>query len=334
MPFEQLLGNPRIKTVFRSYLKNQTIPFSMIFAGPPAAAVLDFAEAFAKGVNCLEAEGDFCGACQNCREISRGIYPDVVRLGPDGQFYKKEQITYLIEDNFKKPLRGRKKIYILADAHRLTENAANAFLKVLEEPAASSMFLLLTSNLTGLLPTIKSRCQILTFAVPSREEIHTFLMRGGTPGDKARLIAHLSQGSSLSLSGDSLGEFLDRRAHALAVLRKLLTRQDVEDVLLDLSHRSRSREKFLLYFRDLVQLISTLLRDIMVLEINEDSGHLIHIDIREDLMALGEYITLEKALSLIQRMEWNLRDVQRNLNTRVLVLEFIRHFTQRGEDDV
>lgn len=334
MPFRELFGNKRIKNILLSYLSNNIIPYSIIFSGPTSANMIGFATAFAKALNCLESQNDFCDGCDFCLEINKNIFPDVMVLSPDGQFYKKDQITFLIEDNFKKPLKGKRKIYILKEAHRMNENSANSFLKVLEEPALSNVFILLTNNLRGLLPTIKSRCQVLTFAQPSRSEIEELLKGRGYDQEEVKLISHLSLGDNSVLKVENQREFMKKRSNVLTILEKLIKKKEVEDVLLDLYNRSPSREKFLNYFRELLNLISLLLRDIMILQIDESSDLLINIDYKEKLMELGKYITIEKTLYLIKRMELLFRDIQRNLNTRVLILEFIRNYTRKEVESV
>ena len=326
MPFDDLLGNKRIKNIMTSYLKNRIIPFSMIFFGPGSANILSFATGFAKALNCQKREDDFCNECRNCVEIEKGIFLDLKILSPGGQYYKKEQISFLIDDSYKKPLRGDKKVYILTDVQRMNESSANSFLKVLEEPAPSNVFILLTNNLNVLLPTIKSRCQILTFSPLLKEDIKKYLTELGYDAEKAQLISYLSQSSVESFSSIDYDEVMKKRLDVLSILKKLLTGRGVEDILLDFYSRSRSREKFINYFKNLVNLISLMLRDIMILKIDIDTNYLINVDYREDLMNLSEYLTVEKALFLIRRMEFLLRDIQRNLNTRVLILEFIKSY--------
>lgn len=334
MSWDNLLGNERLKGMLTRYVKNDLIPVSMIFSGPAAVNKLGFALAFAMTVNCLELEDDYCGRCANCVEIGKEIFPDLRVLEPGGQFYKKEQITFLIQDNYRKPLKGRRKIYILKDVQRMNENAANAFLKVLEEPAASSVFILLTQNLVGLLPTIKSRCQVLNFTLPSLPVTRDFLLKRGWDRDKAELISHLSQSGISEPMNGHFDELLEKRSQVMSALTKLIRKREVEDVLLDLYHRSRNREKFIEYFRELVNLISLLLRDIMILKIDGASNFIFNIDYREVLQELAEYVTLQKLLGLIRGMELLNRDIQRNLNTRVLILEFIKNYTIREVHDV
>jgi DNA polymerase-3 subunit delta' len=302
----------------------------MIFSGPGSADMLSFAIAFAKGINCLSPSenSDFCGGCTHCTEIEKEIFIDLKVLVPDGQFYKKEQITFLVEDNVMKPMKGNRKINVLTDAHKMNPNSANAFLKVLEEPAPMNVFILLTDNMKALLPTIQSRCQIMKFSPLSRAEIKTFLMeKRGYDEEKARLFSYLGQGNMESVLNVDFDEFMERREKMLTVLTSLLTRRGMEAILLELFNLSRSREKFIDYFSKLVNLLALMLRDIMILKIQADSDFVINIDYKEKLLQLSKHITVEQTLALIRKMEFLLRDTKRNLNTKVLILEFIKSYS-------
>jgi len=90
--------------------------------------------------------------------------------------------------------------------------------------------------------------------------------------------------------------------------------------------RSRSRESFIAYFREMVNLISLLLRDIMILMVDGSNTSLINLDYKEKLMELVALTDIDKIFYLIRKMEFLLRDIQRNLNARVLVLEFINSY--------
>ena len=337
MGFDELLGNQRIRIILKNYLKNNTIPYSMIFSGPRSANMLCFAIAFAKGVNCLHPfpDGDFCGQCSHCIEIDKEIFLDLKVLEPDGQFFKKEQIAFLIEDNFNKPLKGNRKFNILVNANQMNVHSANAFLKVLEEPAPLNVFILITENLNVLLPTIRSRCQVLKFSPLSRAEIKTYLVeKRNFAEDKARLISYLGQSNMDSVMDVNFDEFMKQRETVFSVLSALLMKQGIEEILLDLFNRSRSREKFLEYFERLVNLISLMLRDIMVLHVEKDGSHVINIDYKEKLIQLSSYITIQQALYLIRKMEYILRDIKRNLNTKVLILEFMESYNREEVEDV
>jgi DNA polymerase-3 subunit delta' len=326
MSFAELIGNTRIKATLASYLRNERIPSSLIFTGSDAYHQLLFASNFAKSMDCLEQKNDACDRCRNCLAINRNMLPDVQVLAPEGQFYRKDQIDDLIETASRRPLQTEKKVFILKDAQCLNDTAANSFLKTLEEPLPSNVFILLAANLSLILPTIQSRCQILKFLPLSKDEIRLELKQRGVDPEKSRLLAFFSSDGLENVTEVDWQELEAKRSAMLFILDRLLRQSAVEDILLDLYDRSRSRESFIVYFREMVNLISVLLRDIMVLLVDGESTALINLDYKEKLMELAALTNIDKVFYLIRKMEFLLRDIQRNLNARVLVLEFINSY--------
>ncbi len=329
MSLAEIIGNARIKATLAGYLRNEKVPSSLIFAGPDPYHQLQFAMNFAKALCCRLGERlDACDRCRPCLAIDRGLFPDARVLEPDGQFYRKGQLDELIASAFQRPLQGERRVFILRDAQRLNESAANAFLKTLEEPLASNVFILLTQNLNLILPTIQSRCQILKLLPLSDHELKLELQRRGVDPGKAGLMAFFNADTVEDLSGADWNELEEKRRSMLCILDRLIRQSEVEDILLDLYDRSRVRETFIAYFREMVNLISVLLRDIMVLIVDPASGStLINSDYKEKLMELAALTDIDKVFFLIRKMEFLLRDIQRNLNARVLILEFINSYT-------
>jgi DNA polymerase-3 subunit delta' len=323
MSMADLIGNTRIKVTLASYLRNQRIPSSMIFTGGDAYHQLQFALTLAKSMDCLEKKNDACDRCRYCLAIDKNIFPDVQVLSPEGQFYRKSQMDELIETTSRRPMQAQKRVFILKEAQRLNENAANAFLKTLEEPLPSNVFILLTNNLNLILPTIQSRCQILNFMPLAKNEISLELKKRGIDPEKSRLLAFFSTVDMENVAELDWQELEGKRSAMLAILDRLIRQSEVEDILLDLYDRSRNRESFIAYFREMVNLISLLLRDIMILMIDAESGTVINSDYKEKLMELAALTNIDKLFFLIRKMEFLLRDIQRNLNARVLILEFI-----------
>jgi len=326
MPFKDIVGNNKVKQILKSYQAKGRIPYSMIFSGPESASLPDFALGFVKSVNCTGTEGDFCDNCENCKDINKSIFPDVTYLVPDGQFYKKDQILDLIEENYKRPMISDRKIFILSEANKMNESSSNSFLKVLEEPSDSTIFILLTKNKSQLLPTIRSRCQILNFYSPTKKEIYNHLIKIGYDQDKAELLSSISRSSIDNVLKEDFYTLQNKRSVYLEILEKLIKKKNIDEVLLALHDKSRNRSKFIDSFREMINLISLMLRDIMIFKIELKKEFLINIDFSENLFDLQRYISLEKILYLIRRMEFIQRDIKRNLNSKILILEFINSY--------
>ncbi len=326
MPFIDIVGNSKVKQTLKSYLAKARIPYSAIFSGPDIANLSEFALGFAKSVNCINNDGDFCDNCDNCVDINKSIFPDVTYLIPDGQFYRKEQIIDLIEENYKRPMVSERKIFILSDANKMNESSSNSFLKVLEEPSDSTIFILLAKNKFQLLPTIRSRCQIVNFYSPTKKEIYNHLIKKGYEHKKADLLSSISRSSIENVLKEDFDILQSKRIVCLKILEKLIKKKRIDEVLLSLNDQSRNRSKFIESFVEMINLISLMLRDIMIFKIELKKEFLINIDFSENLYDLQKYISLEKTLYLIRRMEFVQRDIKRNLNSKILILEFIKSY--------
>lgn len=116
----------------------------------------------AMAVNCLfPVDGFACGECLSCRKIKHGNHPDVVIVEPRGATLKIDQIREVQRAISFKQFEGRYKVVILLDANKMTVEAANSLLKVLEEPPSGTLFILIAENGDNILPTVLSRCQIV-----------------------------------------------------------------------------------------------------------------------------------------------------------------------------
>ncbi len=106
-----------------------------------------------------------CLQCRSCRKVLRGVHPDVVWVDPEVKEHRREikvgQIRAILADAYIMPTEAARKVYILRSADTMNLNAQNAFLKLLEEPPKSASFLLAVSNPAQLLPTVRSRCELL-----------------------------------------------------------------------------------------------------------------------------------------------------------------------------
>lgn len=163
--FEDHVGQEPIVKALRNALRLKRISSAYLFAGPRGVGKTTTARIFAKGLNC-EASDDItdrpCGKCQACRDIELGRHPDVIEIdaasnrGIDEIRAIRESVKYL-------PSRGRKKVYIIDEAHMLTMEAFNALLKTLEEPPEHVVFILATTDPHRIPPTILSRLQKYEF---------------------------------------------------------------------------------------------------------------------------------------------------------------------------
>lgn len=175
--FDAVFGHQRIKEVLGRMVKRDALHHGLCFHGPPGIGKRLMAQELAMAMLCDTQVG--CGTCQNCRKFKGGNHPDYREIQPDGSDIKVDQIREISENLHFRPFEGRCRVIVLDGVERFREEAANAFLKSLEEPPDYVYFVLVTSDIKGLLPTIRSRCQQMAFQSLTNEDktqilIHRF----------------------------------------------------------------------------------------------------------------------------------------------------------------
>ncbi|MFB9906221.1 DNA polymerase III subunit delta' [Allokutzneria oryzae] len=171
-----------------------------LFTGPPGSGRSTAARAFAAALQCSSAGwGDVpgCGECQACRTVLAGTHPDVRVVVPEGLSIAVAEMRALVQISARRPTTGRWQVVIISDADRLTEGAANALLKAIEEPPERTVFLLCapSDHPEDISVTIRSRCRALNLRTPPAWAIAQVLQeRHGVPGDMAEWAASVSAG--------------------------------------------------------------------------------------------------------------------------------------------
>nr|WP_241633773.1 DNA polymerase III subunit gamma/tau [Fusobacterium gastrosuis] len=162
--FSEISGENEIVKSLKLSLKNKSISHAYLFSGPRGTGKTTTARLIAKGVNCLNLHenGEPCNECQNCISINEGRFSDLIEIDAASN-RSIDEIRALKEKINYQPVEGLKKVYIIDEAHMLTKEAFNALLKTLEEPPAHVIFILATTELDKILPTIISRCQRYDF---------------------------------------------------------------------------------------------------------------------------------------------------------------------------
>ena len=166
--FNELAGQEHVSTTLRQSVRMGRISHSYLFCGPRGCGKTTTARIIAKAANCLDLQdGDPCNACAVCDAINEGRFMDIIELDAASNRGIDEIRDIRDKVNFA-PVQGRRKVYIIDEAHMLTDAASNAFLKTLEEPPEHVIFVLCTTEAHRILPTIISRCQRLDFRrIPS-----------------------------------------------------------------------------------------------------------------------------------------------------------------------
>jgi DNA polymerase-3 subunit delta' len=164
-----------------------------LFLGPEGSGQVETARHFAKSILCEHERERPCGVCSQCRRFESGNHPDVAWVEPDGNAIKIAQVLELQRAFSRKSMENVTKVYVLKQAEKMTTEAANALLKFLEEPTTKVVAILIAESKSKLLPTVISRCQILTFDRRPVEQVAAQLEAEGIPKSRAKFLAYLKQ---------------------------------------------------------------------------------------------------------------------------------------------
>jgi DNA polymerase-3 subunit delta' len=171
--------------------KSQVMTHAWLFTGPPGSGRSNAAVAFAAALVC---EKGGCGECVNCRSALAGTHGDVELIRTEGLSIKIDEIRELITRAAWAPSVGEYRVVVIEDADRLTESAANALLKAIEEPGAHTVWLLCAPTATDVLPTIRSRVRSLILRTPSIDAVAALLIKEGISQSMAEFAARAASG--------------------------------------------------------------------------------------------------------------------------------------------
>ena len=172
--FENIIGNDKIKNELTNLVKQNKYSHSYIFHGTEGIGKKLIAKEFAKMILCLGKE-KYCNTCKSCLEFLSNNNPDFYEIIPDGNNIKIEQIREMQKKVVEQPIISKNKVYIIDNADLMTREAQNCLLKTLEEPPEFVTIILIGSNESNFLSTIKSRCTILRFENIEPSKIEKYL---------------------------------------------------------------------------------------------------------------------------------------------------------------
>ena len=192
--WDTLVGQRHVVESLRAAAAGKGMNHAFLFTGPPGSGRSNAAVAFAAGLQC-EEQPPGCGTCHSCHTVLAGSHADVTVVRTDRLSIGVDEVRDLVRRSALAPVGRRWQVMIVEDADRLTEQAANALLKAIEEPTDRTVWILCAPTVEDLLPTIRSRCRLVTLATPSPEEVADFLVRtDGVDPALASYCARASQG--------------------------------------------------------------------------------------------------------------------------------------------
>ena len=321
MAFSDVLGNNRVKNILGRALRRERMPNSLLFTGPEGVGKKETALVIAKALNCLNKNDDACETCSVCTAINNGVeegqFPDVMLLSPENDVLKIEQIRLLKQTAYLKPMSGKKRVFILDPAEKMNEESANSLLKILEEPPLFSHLILITSNPFLLLPTVKSRCQILNFSPISQEDIEKELVQKGCLEEQARVLSLLARGNLKMALDLDWQEVKEKKEKAWSFILSLFEKKDRSDVLKSLLMKPKKMAENEL--SEVLEIGALFCRDIILIAEKGKDRLLMNPDYTESLYKVAEKVNILKVHEILYGIDHMLYGMTKNANLNLLV---------------
>ena len=329
--FPQLIGNSRIKNILGGDIARGTMGHAYILDGPAGSGKHTAALSIASALACEHRKDGKhplpCGKCLACRKIAEGVSPDVtfIRRADDRATLGVSIIRDLREDLFIAPNENEKKVYVIEEADRMTDEAQNALLLSLESPPPYVVFLLLTQNVDSLLETIRSRAPVLRLQTFGADEIHDFLVKdprfaAATRTDKeyfARAIAAADGaiGRAVQLldrKSEEGAEYLSAREDACRTV-SLLFFPDYHDAVDLLASLPKAREDVL----SLMRLVLMALRDLAAVKKNASVSLMLYVS-PEECRNISDKVSISRISAAYDEVFLALSDIQSNASVRTV----------------
>ena len=356
--FSRVVGQEKVKSLLISALRNRRVGKAYLFYGPEGSGKDAMALEFAKALNCRSEEARPCQVCPPCRQIGSLNYPDLrfVFAAPKN-FKEADHIKHVQQcaanpyrdtavsatatisidrirelkhvASLKRHQRGYQ-VFLISQADRMTPEAANSLLKLLEEPPQGLVLILTTSRLERLLPTIISRCQVIQFAPLHPDEVRRALQRLQVPEGQAEIAARLAMGS-FRKAREILGKDFDAlREQAFELLRTARKEDEIRQLeLIETVVAGKDRGKV----KELFQLVLLWLRDAQIYLAADQAADIekycYNADQMEKIRSLVDMLNGVNLEKTILETENSIDLINKNVYINLVLINYLNFLAQR-----
>ena len=337
MSFDNILGQDRPKQTLDKALRRGRIPSAYLFYGQESVGKKFTAIEVSKALNCTTlGPVDSCDQCTSCLKIGKLIHPDLFILEPKKSspasreaILKIDEIRELQKKLIYLPYEGNTKVAIINNAECMNPQAANSFLKTLEEPPTKTLIILIVSNPYQLLPTVVSRCQGIRFYPFPSEAIKTIICHhletetGESQPEEIELRSRRSMGQvSHALEEDLLKTSQDREE--LIRLISIVSFKRMDQVFLWTKAKAKQTERIQLILDELTRIV----RDIALIKIDPETSVVINKDLTQQLKILALQKTMPALLAMCETIQNTKVAIKSNANSQLALENMLIDFCE------
>ena len=300
--FTEIVGHEQIKEHMQAAIREKKPFHAYLFQGEEGVGKEALARTFAAGLQCQSESADKpCKECVSCRQMESGNQPDVIWVTREKASLGVDEIREQLCNTMDiKPFSSPYKIYLVPEAEKMTEAAQNALLKTIEEPPEYGIVILMTSNISALLPTIQSRCLTMEFRPLSTAVVESYVKEHcQVPDYQARASAAFAQGNlGKAMRYAKSEDFIERKDHIISLLRHV-EQMDLSEMLAVIKDLGTRKDEV----RDYIDLMVLWYRDVLLFKATKDINQLLFQDEASYISREASHRSYEKIEEILQAFE-------------------------------
>ena len=300
--FSEIVGHEQIKEHMQAAIRDKKPFHAYLFQGEEGVGKEALARTFAAGLQCQSESADKpCKECVSCRQMESGNQPDVIWVTREKASLGVDEIREQLCNTMDiKPFSSPYKIYLVPEAEKMTEAAQNALLKTIEEPPEYGIVILMTSNISALLPTIQSRCLTMEFRPLSTVVVESYVKEHcQVPDYQARASAAFAQGNlGKAMRYAKSEDFIERKDHIISLLRHV-EQMDLSEMLAVIKDLGTRKDEV----RDYIDLMVLWYRDVLLFKATKDINQLLFQDEASYISREAIHRSYEKIEEILQAFE-------------------------------
>ena len=300
--FSEIVGHEQIKEHMQAAIRDKKPFHAYLFQGEEGVGKEALARTFAAGLQCQSESADKpCKECVSCRQMESGNQPDVIWVTREKASLGVDEIREQLCNTMDiKPFSSPYKIYLVPEAEKMTEAAQNALLKTIEEPPEYGIVILMTSNISALLPTIQSRCLTMEFRPLSTAVVESYVKEHcQVPDYQARASAAFAQGNlGKAMRYAKSEDFIERKDHIISLLQHV-EQMDLSEMLAVIKDLGTRKDEV----RDYIDLMVLWYRDVLLFKATKDINQLLFQDEASYISREASHRSYEKIEEILQAFE-------------------------------